>query len=56
MLRFFFKKAPVPANTDTPYTEYRDPYLEQVVEELLLQLDAESVKLKKQQQTEKEIK
>jgi hypothetical protein len=56
MLRFFFKKAALPQDKDTPYTEYRDPYLEQVVEELLLQLDAESVKIKKQQQTEKEIK
>lgn len=55
MLRFFFKKTPAPVGKDTPHTEYRDPYLEKVVEELRLLLQEQSVKIKTQQ-TEKEIK
>lgn len=56
MLRFFFKRTPAPVSKDTPHTEYRDPYLERVVEELRLQLEAQSVKITTNKQTEKEIK
>jgi len=53
MLKFFFPKQPVQA--DTPHTEYQDPYLEQVADQLRLLVEQNTVKITQSQQTEKEV-
>lgn len=55
MLKFFFPKQPTPAEPDTPITEYRDPYLEQLANQLLLTTKQNTVTLNNQK-LEKEVK
>ena len=55
MLRFFFRKQPTDRDVDTSYDQYRDPYLEQLVEQLLLNDKQKPVTLQ-DQKLEKEVK
>jgi hypothetical protein len=51
MLKFFFRKQPDPT-PDLKYNEQSDPYLEQILRELLSQKEAESAKILEQQTKE----
>jgi hypothetical protein len=53
MLNFFLRQKPV--QPDTPHTEYQDPYLEQVVSQLRLLVEQNTVKITQSQQTKKEV-
>lgn len=44
MLRFFFRRPRI-EDKDTPFNEFRDPYLEEVIEKLRLDLQTNSAKL-----------
>lgn len=55
MLKFFFRRRPKQDDHDTPFNEYRDPYLEQITEQLLLSEKQKPVILQ-EQKLEKEVK
>lgn len=55
MLKFFFRRQPKPTELDTPINEYTDPYLEQLVEQLLLNNKQKPATLQ-DQKLEKEVK
>jgi hypothetical protein len=55
MLKFFFQRRPTQHDSDTPYNEYRDPYLEQITEQLLLNEKQNPATLQ-EQKLEKEVK
>ena len=56
MLKFLRQRVKAPKNIpDTPYNEYRDPYLESLVGEIRLQKNNIPVTIKEQLKT-KEIK
>ena len=55
MLKFFFRRQQKPVEVDTPINEYTDPYLEQLVEQLLLNNKQKPVTLQ-DQKLEKEVK
>lgn len=54
MLRFFFPKQPIQTHddADTPYDQHRDPYLEQLANQLVLH--EEQVRVNSLKQLEKE--
>ena len=55
MLKFFFRRQQKPVEVDTPINEYTDPYLEQLVEQLLLNNKQKPATLQ-DQKLEKEVK
>jgi hypothetical protein len=56
MLKFFLRRLKTPTDlSDTPHNEYRDPYLEHIMDEIRLNNNKDPVTIKEQLK-EKEVK
>lgn len=56
MMRFFFRRRPRVEDNDTPFNEFRDPYLEEIVDRLRIDLEKHSDKLEDENKLQKESK